>query len=175
MTKITIDKSRLKDKMGRPLTQGLFLEFGYNTDHAVFTLEDDHKMYKGGHYPSLKKLYLESEDVTGYLFSNKYLLGWKHWQRLQNNKLIASHIKEWEQEMEIRLTALGIQGIIDVASSESGFQANKWLAEKGWVKRGAGRPSNEEIERNIQEKVRINEEFSDDFERLGLQLIEGSK
>ncbi|MFM0827351.1 hypothetical protein, partial [Klebsiella oxytoca] len=61
-----IDKKLLKDTMGRPLTQGLFLEIGYNTEYAVYTLEDEDKEYKGKTYPALKKLYLACEDPTEY-------------------------------------------------------------------------------------------------------------
>ena len=36
-----VDKTKLKDSMGRPMTQALFLEIGYETDKAVFTLKDE--------------------------------------------------------------------------------------------------------------------------------------
>jgi hypothetical protein len=80
-----IDKRRLKDKMGRPMTQALFLEIGYETDKAVYTLKDDDHTHNGVVYPSLKRLYLEMEDVVEYDFANTYLLGWSHWKRMNEN------------------------------------------------------------------------------------------
>lgn len=172
--KFEVDKDKLKDKMGRPLTQSLFLECGYNTEFAVYTLGDTDKEYEGKVYPSLKRLFLEEEDVTGYLFANKYLLGWKHWQRLKANQVLLRHIEEWEAEIEIRLKALGIKGIIDVAASDTGFQANRWLAERGWVQRSAGRPSKEELDRSIDEDKRLLDKYSSDIERLGmLKVVKG--
>ena len=57
-----IDKATLRDTKGRPLTQSLFLELGYNTQYAVYTLKDEDYNYEGKLYPSLKRLYLEMEE-----------------------------------------------------------------------------------------------------------------
>lgn len=171
MKKVDIDKSRLKDKMGRPLTQGLFLEVGYNTDFAVYTLDDDHKDYKGQTYYSLKKLYLEEEDVVGYNFACKYLLGWQHWERLRSNKMLAKHIDLWEEELELKLKSIAVKSIIDISLSENGgFQASKWLADGGWIRRSAGRPSKEETEKHLAQKERIYNEYAEDLERVHSHL-----
>ena len=47
-----IDKSKLVDTNGKPLTQSLFLEIGYN-DFALFTLKEQDYDYNGKLYPSL--------------------------------------------------------------------------------------------------------------------------
>lgn len=49
-----IDKNKLRDTMGRPLSQALFLEVGYNLEYAYFTLKDEDHAYQGHVYPSLK-------------------------------------------------------------------------------------------------------------------------
>src|SRR5690606_19789684 len=158
-----INKERLKDSGGRPLTQSLFLEFGYNTDFAVYTWADEDKLYKGTVYPSLKRLFLEEEDPTEYRFSKKYLLGWSHWQRLNANKALRIHFDDWRDELEIYIRSQGLRSIIDM--SEDNFQAAKYLAEKGWEKNRVGRPSKQEFER----EKRINSGLTDflgDVERL---------
>lgn len=71
---IIMDKELLKDKMGRPLTQSLFLEIGYS-DYAVYSLKDEDYEYQGKVYPSLKKLFLASGDPTGYTTATENLLG----------------------------------------------------------------------------------------------------
>ena len=48
----SVDKSRLKDSGGSPLTQSLFLEIGYNTDYAIYTLKSDDYTYNGVLYPT---------------------------------------------------------------------------------------------------------------------------
>lgn len=152
---MSIDKEKLKDSGGRPLTQSLFLEFGYNTDFAVYTWTDEDKEYKGKIYPSLKKLFLEEEDPTEYRFAKKHLLGWKHWQRLNDNKALRIHFDEWREELEVYIRSQGLRSVID--QSEGNFQAAKYLAEKGWEKNRVGRPSKQDAER----ERRINDGMQD--------------
>lgn len=159
-----VDKTKFKDVMGRPLTQGLFLEIQYDTKFAYYTLTDEDKEYEGKIYPSLKRLYLEMEDPVEYEFANTYLLGWKHWMRMCGNAMLLSHIEEWRNELELKLASTGVRMMMDQA--EDNMQAAKWLAERGWAKRGAGRPAKEEKEkdRNLQEY--LNGEFGGDVIRM---------
>lgn len=163
---MNIDKSKLKDTSGRPLTQSLFLEVNY-TDYAVYTLKDEDYEYKGKLYPSLKRLYLNEEDPSEYMFASKYLLGWQHWKRLCENKIIKKHVEEWREELELKLKSRAVKDMINLCGSENGsFQAAKWLAEKGWDKRLAGRPSKAEIERHAAIDKRLDEEFGADILRM---------
>lgn len=161
-----IDKKRLKDSMGRPMTQSLFLEIGYHTDRAVYTLKDEDHEFEGNTYLSLKRLFLEMEDPTEYEFANTYLLGWQHWQRLNANKALSKHFEEWREELELQLRAQGIRAIIDQSADEKGFQAAKWLADRGWDKKAAGRPSKHDKKREERMEARLNEEFTGDVVRL---------
>lgn len=162
-----VDKSKLTDANGIPMTQGLFLEMGYNTDLAVFTLKDRDHDYKGHIYPSLKKLYLEESDPTEYLFASKYLLGYQHWKRLVNNKMLYKHIEEWREELEIKLRAEAVRALINMTSSENGnFQAAKFLADRGWDRNKVGRPSKEEMEKRAAIGLKVEDEFKADIKRL---------
>lgn len=161
-----IDKEKLVDTMGRPLTQSLFLEIGYS-DYAVYTLKEYDHQYNGKTYPSLKKLYLEAEDPTEYAFAERHLLGWQHWKRLCDNKVIAKHIEEWREELELKIRSQAIRDMQNLCASENGnFSAAKFLADRGWEKRSAGRPSKAEKERHLRIEERINEEFSADIKRM---------
>lgn len=161
-----MDKSKLIDTMGRPLTQSLFLECGYNTQYAVFTFNDEDKTYDGRIYPSLKKLYLQCEDPTEYQFAKKYLLGWSHWKRLNENKMLREQFDEWREELEIAMRSEAVQAIRDMTADGSNFQAAKWLADRGWDKRGAGRPSKAEKEREARINDRIGSELDADVLRM---------
>ncbi len=161
-----IDKEKLQDTMGRPLTQSLFLELQYS-DYAVYTLKEDDYEYKGKVYPSLKKLYLKEEDPTEYAFATKYLLGWQHWKRLCENKAIAKHIDEWREELELKLRCQAIRDMQNLCASESGnYSAAKFLADRGWEKRGAGRPSKADKERHLRVEERLDQEFGADVARM---------
>lgn len=161
-----IDKSKMVDSTGRPLTQSLFLEIGYS-DFAVYTLKEFDYEYKGKKYPSLKRLFLLEEDPTEYSFAEKHLLGWQHWKRLCENKAIAKHIEEWREELELKIRSQAVRDMQSLCASESGnYSAAKFLADRGWEKRAAGRPSKAEKERHLRVEEKINEEFSADIKRL---------
>ena len=117
-------------------------------------------------YPYLKRLYLEHEDPVEYDFACTHMLGWQHWQRIVRNKILSKHIEEWREELELKIRSQNVREIQDLATGEKGFQAAKWLADKGWDKRAAGRPSNADIERETKVQAKINEEYNADVVRL---------
>lgn len=157
------DKTKFKDSGGRYITQSLFLENGYNTDFAVYTLTDADKEYNGVVYKSLRKLYLQEADPTEYNFAVKYLWGWEHWKRIVNNSLMTAQIEEWREELEVKLRAMGVASVI--LSSYDSFNAAKWVADGGW--RGLrGRPSKAEKERDKKIRERVVGEVEDDASRI---------
>lgn len=157
-------QSLMLDSMGKMRTQSLFLELGYG-DEAVFTLKDEDHELNGKKYVSLKRLYLETEDPTEYVFAKNHLLGWKHWQRMCENKIIAKHIQEWREELEVKLRSQAILDAIQEAR-KGHFQAAKWVADRGWATRGAGRPTKAEVEHEKKVQARISDEYGDDVVRM---------
>ncbi len=152
------------DVMGRPLTQSLFLEIGY-MDSAVYTLKDQDHEYNGKTYLSLKRLYLTIADPTEYEFATTYLLGWKHWLRLCENKAVRSHIDEWRVELEVKLRSKGVKAAMSQAASGN-YAAAKWMADRGWDTRGKGRPSKDEIEHEKKVQAGMANEYEADIIRL---------
>lgn len=162
-----IDRNTFIDSGGRFLTQSIFLEFDYNTDLAVYTAKDYDHEYNGKLYPSLKRLYLQEEDPTEYIFANKHLAGWPHWQRLCDNKWVRNFINQWREELEIKLRAQAVRALRDMCNSENGnFQAAKFLADRGWDKRAPGRPSKAELEKAAKIGQRLDDEFTGDVARM---------
>lgn len=163
---MSICKSKFKDVGGRPITQSLFLEIGYSGS-AVYTLGEEDKLYKGSTYPSLKKLYLEHEDLTEYDFACTHLLGWQHWQRLCKNKQVRKHIDLWREELELKIRSAGLRAIVESAlDEEGGFQAQKYLADKGWEKVGVGRPKKDTTIADAKEQALLEDDFSADIIRM---------
>ena len=161
-----IDKTKFKDKGGRFLTQSLFIEYQYDKDVAVFTLEEDDKLYKGKTFISLKTKFINAEDPHEYQFAKENLYNWEHWQRICGNKWCLTHIDKWREELEIAMASRGVQSILDLAESGN-FQAAKYAADRQWTKRKAGRPSKEEITKQASINQRIADEFAEDAERVG--------
>ena len=152
------------DSMGRPLTQSLFLEIGYN-ESAVYTLKDQDYIYNGQLYPSLKRLYLLIADPTEYEFATTTLVSWKQWIRITENSALKKHVNEWREELELKLRAQGVKEAIKQASGGS-FQAAKWVADRGWEQRAAGRPSKAEIEGHKKLAEKVENEYGADIIRL---------
>ena len=157
-------KAQMIDSMGKFRTQSLFLELGYK-DEAVFTLKDFDHEHNGETYVSLKRLYLECEDTTEYQFAQAHLMGWKHWQRMCENKVLRKHIDEWREELEVKLRSQAVLDVISQARAGT-FQAAKWVADRGWAQRGAGRPSNADIEHEKKVQARIADEYGGDVVRM---------
>ena len=154
-----------KNENGRYLTKGLFFELTLpeTRKHAIFTLKEEDHEVDGVVYRSLKRLYLQYDDPTEYEFAVNELGGWKHWQELCSQSDIAEHIEEWRDEQEIRLRSRGIR---DLMSQEGSFQAAKYLADKGWVDKKAGRPSKAAVEREAKQQAGMKVALMEDFERL---------
>lgn len=157
--------NKFKDSQGKWLTQSLFLEFKWNED-ALYTLGDSDKEYKGRILPSIKRLYIELGDVTEYEFANEHFGGWNHWKKLRGNKAIAKHIDEAKDELELKLMATGVKQIIEHAKGDKGYQAAKWLADRGWDTRKAGRPSKDEVEGELKKQAQDADEYSADVLRF---------
>lgn len=162
-----IPKEKFFDSMGKPLTQALFIEYQYDPKYALYSLKDYDHTYEGVLYPSLKKLYLAEEDPTEYIFVSRHLGSWYQWKRMQQNKMVVSHINQWRDELELKLRSQAIRNMIDMSTSEDGnFSAAKYLAEYGWEKRKAGRPTKEEKERHLAVEQNIRSDFDADIKRL---------
>jgi hypothetical protein len=159
-----IEKSAMRTLGGQAITQSLFLELGYS-DHAVYTLKGEDYTYRGKVYPSLKRLYMEAMDPHEYDFASEHLLGWDHWQRIVNNKQLTPYVNAWRRELEIKIRSVGFQGMLKKA--EKGDRvAQRWLAEKGYDKRPAGRPSSAETERQREFDAQLANDWAEDLERL---------
>lgn len=152
------------DSEGRPKTQALFYEVRYDSD-ALYSLKDYDLIVGDKVYPSAKRLYMEVGDPTEYAFANKYFLGWKHWQRICDNKQIAQYIAQWREDLEMKLRSEAVAQTMAMAKGGS-YQAAKFMIDRGYAKRAAGRPSKEEVERETKFQARIQDEYSADVIRL---------
>lgn len=161
---MAISKNSMLDSAGRPLTQSLFLELGYS-DLSVYTLKDQDYNYKGKELPSLKRIFLEHEDPTEYDFAVTHLLGWKHWQRLCDNKAIIKHISQWREELELKVRSQAVRDIMDM-SADGSYQASKYLADKGWDKAAVGRPNKAAKAREDKMNSLMNDDFAGEVTRM---------
>ena len=158
-----------KDVQGRFLTFALFFETKTEGYLPTFTYKEEDHEYKGVHYISMRKLYLEMEDPTEYLFATEVLGSWDHWLKLCKSKTILEHIKHWREELAVKLKAQAIQAMITTAKVDGskGTTAAKWLASAGWEE-GKGRPSKAKLAGEIKKATQAASTVDGDMVRLGL-------
>lgn len=163
-----------KNTQGQHLTKQLFFENELSqNDCAIYTLKDyDHEV-RGKVYPSLRRLYVEMEDPTEYLFATEYLDGWAHWVKLKSASFFQEFYKEWVLELETRLKAKALLSIRKMAEDggKDALSAHKILLQGGWKdpeekKQKVGRPTKEKIKHEADLLFKTQSEFDEDFHRI---------
>lgn len=150
---------------------------------VLYTLKDhDHQVIlKDGSdrevtYPSLRRLYLETDDPTEYLFYTTYLDGLAHWEELLRCEWFKPYISRWRKELELRLKSEALARIREAAKAggKEVLALNRYLVEKGWEPKDGqtkkGRPTKADILRAAHEQAFTNNQVSSDFERLTLKV-----
>ena len=110
-------------------------------------------------FEEARQLFIECNDPTGYMFATTYLGGWKHWLALKNSPSITEELDSWEEELQIKLRAESVANMIILSTGDKGYQANKFLVDGGWIKKGAGRPTKASVKKAIRQKVTEYDEF----------------
>lgn len=149
-------------------TQSLFWEYHTNKGKAVFTLKDDDYIVEGKVYYSLKKLFLQCTDPTGYEFATEILGSWKLYQRLLNNKLLTAHFLDWQEELEVKIRSQSLRSLIKVAKNDGakGVTAAKYVTDKAWDKTHVR--TKEAKQKRAKQDAALTNEVEEDLKRLGL-------
>lgn len=109
--------------------------------------------------------FLEYNDPTGWVFAERWVEGgFRRWRSLRNSELIKKEFEEWEDALEMKLRS---QAIVTIATQRESFQANKWLADRGWVDLSAKRKKDQKKKDDAFDVL-----IKDDMERLGLTGVE---
>ena len=156
-----------RDAKGGWITQSLFLETMYDVKWASYTLKEEDYEYKGTIYPSLKRLYLEARDITEYEFATKHLGGWQHWKKLVKNRDFMPHLEAWREELELLLQAEGIKQQLNLAK-KGNANATRWVAERGWAEKKAGRPSKAQVEGETKRQASMAADIEEHARNIGL-------
>lgn len=157
-------KKQFLDQRGQVRTQSLFFETNTTDFEPMYTL----RPYDLDGLPSLKRLYIECRDLTGYLFAEKYLYDYKHLQRLKNAKQFAHHLDEWEEELNILMEAEAIQNLVVTSKTPGpqGLQAAKFLAQKGWQSGTKGRPKKEDVQKEVKRQANKRKDLEEAKARI---------
>lgn len=157
------------------LTKGLFFEFcveSGNYDYAIYTTQEEDRFVDGKRYYSVYRLFLESDDPTGYSFASAHLGSWYHFEQLMKAPWFKTIIERATKELEIKMKSKALLSIVREANdkqSKSAYQASKYLLEKNWAEEApnkVGRPSKEKILEEANKMFQNQNEVEDDFLRL---------
>ena len=159
----------LKDSMGRPRTQSLFVEHRHDKYPAPFTL----KPYDHRGRMSMYRKYMEIGDPTEYSQAIGLLGSWEHWQVLTNTKWFKPFITKWRQELKVKFESDRFREMEEVAETQKGtpqgVQATKWLAERySKTSPTRGRPSKAEKKAALKQHTEEQDLLAEEAERLGL-------
>ena len=116
---------------------------------------------------------MEVADPTEYEFAQTAFGSWNHWVKLQKATWLRGLVKEWRDELEIKIASNAIKAMVRTAETEGskGTAAARYFADRGWEKgTGKGRPSKEKVEREAKKLVAIHEEVDEDIERMSQRL-----
>ncbi len=172
---LNIDRKKFKKvTTGAWITESLFLERRYKKELAVFTFRDEDRVTDHGTYYSLSKRYITLEDPTEYDFACTYVGGWKHWKQMLKNPWILKNVTQWREELELKLRARGIRGMINEATlgGRSQAAAARWLAENRFtvtVEKKAKSTTHSRVTTKMAPvETEINKDLMSDLKRLNL-------
>jgi len=159
-------------------TAALFYELSHTTRHRsgirppFTTRERDYTNQNGDKFISARRIFMEFNDPTGYMFALEVLGSWKHFQMLEAGKVTGPLIEEWKEELDAKLHAEEIQHLRVQAAGEgsTAYNAAKFLASKEYKgKAEKGRPKKADIEKAAKTEVIKLKTVDNDLARLGLK------
>jgi hypothetical protein len=168
------EKNPFKSEGGVYYLKPIFYEhdLSENKDVALYTLKDQDHEVNGKVYPSLRRLYIETGDLTEYEFVNLFLGGWPHWKRLQACTWFQPYLEEWREELEVKLRSEALAKVVDISKAKqhpSHYQAAKYVVDKGWQpkeKQQTGPKTREKIREEAEKIHNSNVEVLEDWKRI---------
>jgi hypothetical protein len=170
-----------KSSNGQWLTQAIFWDMWINMPidkracDPVFTFDSDRP-----NLVNFKRTFVELGDVTGYEWAMAHLGSWDHWVYLMKRPWFLEIYESAKDELNVKTKAAAIKRIalISVTSENEGqaLAASKYLAEQGWEKSRAGRPTKEKVTGELKRAIEEAGIHGDDLKRMqGLSVINGGK
>lgn len=165
---------------GAYYTRGMFHEFEKmssedNEGPRVFTMKEFDITDKDGNVKkSFIRLFVECDDPTGYVFSQNYLGGFKHWEELKKCTWFKPLLEKALHELELKHKAMALSNILKEAreNGKNTMQASKYLLEIGYGEEAngrtnkVGRPSKEKIKEEAKKLVSVSEDINEDYKRI---------
>jgi hypothetical protein len=165
-----IDKRKLLGAGGMRLVKQLFVENNIGEyDNAVYTMHREDEVVGDKVYPSLHRLYVESNDITEARFVADHLYDWQQWEQLANSHTYRDEIARWRTDLKAKITGELVDSLLEDAksSSRSSKSSAKYLVDR-LTKGKRGKPTTANIATNDEKVKTITSEVASDMKRLQL-------
>lgn len=166
--KCEVDETKLRTPVTNVMkTRGLFIEERTNSlkandtkdFEASYTLQD--REHKG--YPSMYKIYMDC--CTDYETGIRLLGSFRHWQKLSNSTWFRKKCLDvWEAERHLKEEAIAKATILEAAANGNVSAARAILDSK--LRKGAGRPSKDEVTGHLNNAVASHNHLSSIVSRM---------
>jgi len=159
-------ENKFKNDAGAYILSGLFWETQVHArqDYCIYTFNnEDIELEDGRVLKSITKAYMDIADPTEYEFAIKYFDSWGHWNMIANSAGCREWIEKLRNELTVKLRSDAIKRIISHSEDDKGFQAAKWLADKGWDKK-MGRPNKAQRKQQAKEDEDVHAAVAKDLE-----------
>lgn len=151
---------------GNLLFKPLILEFSRDEDRdrVLYTLKDEDVSPT---IRSLKRLYMEQDDISEYTFATLYFYNFDHWERLTHLYWFTPFITKWRRELEVKIRSKALSKLVEISKGDSNQAAavNKYLLEGKWKdKQGNIKPkkfatSKKELDSSLELPTGIDKDY----------------
>lgn len=136
--------------------------------YVLYTLKSDDYQPEGydQKLPSLRRLYLEEDDLTEFFVAEKYFDGQPHWKRLTSQEWFMKELAPLRDELQTKHQAQYLRSLRDDALKGDKVTARYLLDRVEKSDQKAGRPTKAKIKQEAEKIVRESVDIKDDFLRL---------
>lgn len=166
-------KPPFKNESNQRYTKQLFFETWRDLPIEDRVVEPAFTLYldKEG-LTNLGKEYVNDADPSGYKTATRCLGDYAYWKYLLRAKWFRDAVDTWNEELDAKLFAEGMDKIRELAKSDekSALQAAKFLATHGYKEKDTkrGRPSKVEVEGALKAAAEDAKSLDEDAKRIGL-------
>ncbi len=178
--KYKLDKSIMKDKMGKYRTISLFYELNDTEYPSIFNLGDSYDPVTKTH--SFKEMYLSIGDPTEYKMADQLFGTITHWQRVCLSTHLREFIAECRMSLKMSILSDAYHRILNdtMVSENDGVRLSSLKFLIGYMERGEGekgpgrgRPSRDEVDGELKRLAAEEKGVKDDIKRL--TVVKGGK
>ena len=136
--------------------------------YVLYTLKSDDYQPEGYErpLPSLRRIYLEEDDLTEFFVAEKYFDGQPHWKRLTSQEWFMKELSPLREELQIKHQAQYLRALRTDAISGDKVTARYLLDRSEKSDTRACRPTKAKIKQEAEKLVKESVDIKDDFLRL---------